>query len=350
MDTPSKTLVIGPAWVGDMVMAQSLCHYLKTQDPGIEISVVAPANTAPIAKRMPAVHDVIETTFAHGRLHLQARWRMGHALKKRRFSQAFVLPGSLKSALVPFFAAIPLRTGYSGEPRWGLINDCRPKPRHKRDLMVDRFINLARTNPSIPKTAFPAPTLEADRSAPQTIFRRLNKKIKAQPVLALCPGAEFGPAKQWPPASFASLANHATAHGWQIWLMGGPGDQKIANEIMASCQVTTAVINLVGQTTIVEAIDLLASADAVVSNDSGLMHIAAATNTPVVGIFGSSSEQHTPPLGDNATSVFNSIDCRPCFARQCPFGHTRCLSEIRANDVINALSNLLAHSSPQLTI
>jgi heptosyltransferase-2 len=132
--------------------------------------------------------------------------------------------------------------------------------------------------------------------------------------------------------------------------MGGPGDQKIANEIMASCQVTTAVINLVGQTTIVEAIDLLASADAVVSNDSGLMHIAAATNTPVVGIFGSSSEQHTPPLGDHATSVFNAIDCRPCFARQCPFGHTRCLSEIRAHDVINALSKLLAHSSPQLTI
>ena len=164
-----------------MVMAQSLCHYLKTQDPGIEISVVAPANTAPIAKRMPAVDDVIETTFAHGRLHLQARWRIGHALKKRRFSQAFVLPGSLKSALVPFFAAIPLRTGYSGEPRWGLINDCRPKPRHKRDLMVDRFINLARRNHRYRKLLFPRRSLRQIDQHLKPYLEDLIKKSKPSP-------------------------------------------------------------------------------------------------------------------------------------------------------------------------
>ena len=341
MNISNRVLVIGPAWIGDMVMAQSLLLSLKAQDPNIEITIVAPAATAPLAHRMPQVHEVIETPFRHGHLDLRKRIALGRSLINRRFQRALILPGSIKAALIPFFARIPLRSGYSGEPRWGLINDLRKRPKSKADLMVERFTQLGRLPGSSASDKFMPPQLQSSRQEAEKTLSRFGLSLTDEPVLALCPGAEFGPAKRWPSQYFATLADHYAAQGWRIWILGGPGDRDAAQELLGACTQRDRVISLAGRTKILEAVDLLALATAVVSNDSGLMHVAAAVGVPTVGIFGSSSELHTPPLGERAAAVSQAMSCRPCFARTCPLEHTNCLKTLLPETVIRELTALL---------
>jgi len=334
-------LVIGPAWIGDMVMAQCLLQTLKSREDNPAITLAAPAATARLAHRMPEVDKIIETPFQHGRLQLADRLRIGRSLRGHRFDQAIILPGSLKAALLPFFAKAAIRTGYRGEPRWGLINDPRTRPTTKEDPMAARFVQLAFAADAATVSSYPDPRLATHPENVERVFQRIGRDVPSAPVIALCPGAEFGPAKRWPEAHFAAVADHFLAQGWQIWLLGGKSDQAVAKNIIGKSTGPEQCVDLTGKTSIEDAIDLLAHARAAVSNDSGLMHVAAATGTPIVGIFGSSSELHTPPLGLLTDTVSQALDCRPCFARKCPLGHTQCLETLEPDRVIASLSALI---------
>ncbi|MDR0716081.1 MAG: lipopolysaccharide heptosyltransferase II [Azoarcus sp.] len=328
-----KILIVGPSWVGDMVMAQSLFMSLKHAG-ACEIDVLAPAWSLPILARMPEVRRGVVMPLGHGQLDLGARWRLGRELARERYGQAIVLPGSFKSALAPFFARIPQRTGFRGEMRYGLLNDLRPLDRARLPMTVQRFVALGqpRGAASTPP-AFRVPSLIADAANQRALPERFGLDA-ARPAIAFMPGAEYGPAKQWPPAHYAELARLLAARGFQIWVLGSNKDSEAARPIAASAP---DVHDLTGRTGLGDAVDLLALARAAVSNDSGLMHVAAALDVPLAAIFGSSSPEHTPPLGQRAIIESLRLPCSPCFARRCPLAHTRCLTGIEPARVLAAL-------------
>ena len=329
-----RCLVIGPSWVGDMVMAQSLFKRLKADQPGLYLAVLAPAWSQALLSRMPEVDEAIEMPVGHGQVQLGARWRLGRSLKARHFDQAIVLPGSLKSALVPFFAGIATRTGFVGEQRYGLLNDIRKLDKKALALNVERFLALGSPTHSLPDE-IPKPGLEVDPQAQAAVRGRFSLR-EDQALLALCPGAEFGPAKQWPARHYAAVARSRLAQGWQVVLLGSAADSPICAEINAACE--GGCKDLSGQTSLTEVIDVLSLCDAVVSNDSGLMHIAAALERPLVAIYGSSSPDFTPPLSANCQMLSLALDCQPCFKRECPLGHLNCLNLLDPERVLAALA------------
>ncbi|MEZ5480844.1 MAG: lipopolysaccharide heptosyltransferase II [Porticoccaceae bacterium] len=341
-----KILIVGPSWVGDMVMAQSLFTTLKQNNPGCIIDVLAPGWSRPILARMPEVNSSIDMPVGHGSLMLGKRRRLGHALRAARYDQAILLPNSLKSALVPWFAKIPLRTGWKGEFRYGLLNDLRQLDKQKYPLMVQRFDALAYADGDALPEKLPTPALQIDPHRSEALREKFGLGAESK-VLALCPGAEFGPAKRWPEQHYAAVAEAKIAQGWRVWLLGSAKDQAVANSIIGllpeeqQCQAH----NLAGVTQLDDAIDLLAVADAVVSNDSGLMHIAAALNRPLVVVYGSTSPKFTPPLSDNVAILSIPVDCGPCFERECPLQHMKCLNDLLPLKVIEALAHLVGGSS-----
>lgn len=336
-----RILIIGPSWVGDMVMAQSLFQALKQQQPGAEIHVLAPAWTRPLLARMPEVAATIAMPIGHGQLRLNERYRMGLALKGK-YDQAIVLPNSLKSALIPFFADIPVRTGWRGEMRFWLLNDIRLLRKRDYPLMVQRFAALAYPPGAPLPDPLPAPRLVAASKRIPDLLEQFGLN-RFRPVLALCPGAEFGPAKRWPERHYAAVAERRIADGWQVWIMGSGKDAPVAEAIRDAlpgmarehCHI------LAGHTELAEAIDLISVADAVVSNDSGLMHIAAALDRPLVAIYGSTSPGFTPPLGDQVAIESIPVECGPCFKRECPQGHLKCLEDLQPPQVLEGLDRIL---------
>jgi heptosyltransferase-2 len=335
MNAP-RILIVGPAWVGDMVMAHSLVQTLLQRHPGAAIDVLAPGWSLPLLARMPGVHEGIEMPLGHGQFGLATRWRLGRRLRGR-YDQAIILPGSLKSALVPFFAGIPQRTGFRGEHRYGLINDMRPLDKARLPMTVQRFTALGLPAHAAMPPPYPRPRLTVDPANQARLLRELTLDT-ALPVIALMPGAEYGPAKQWPLAHFAELARRLIESGRQVWILGSAKD-RAAGEAIAT-QAGAGVRNLCGQTRLEDAVDLLALAQAAVTNDSGLMHVAAALDVPTVALFGSSSPAHTPPLSGRAKVLYLGLDCSPCFKRVCPLGHTRCLAEIHPSQVMDVLQVL----------
>ncbi|WP_339615651.1 lipopolysaccharide heptosyltransferase II [uncultured Gilvimarinus sp.] len=336
-----RTLIVGPSWVGDMVMAQSLFKLLRQAHPGSEIDVLAPAWSRPLTERMPEVAASIDMPLGHGQLLLGERYRLGRALAKRGYSRAYILPNSLKSALIPVFAGIETRIGWRGEMRFGLINDIRKLDPKRYPLMVERFAALAfAPGAPLPK-ALPRPELHVEPEALPALGEQYQLTLE-RPVLALCPGAEFGPAKQWPAEHYATVAARAIDAGWQVWLFGSEKDRAVAEAIIAEVpeRDRKACYSLAGRTSLADAIDLMAAAAAVVSNDSGLMHIAAALGRPLVAVYGSTSADFTPPLSDRVAVVSQSLECQPCFKRECPLEHLRCLRELKPARVLTALAGL----------
>ena len=295
-------------------MAQPLLARLHAKHPGARIDVVAPPWVAPVVRRMPEVSEVIETELRHGELQLGERWRLGRKLKERGYDQAYVLPNTMKSALAPSFAGISLRVGYLGESRVGLLNRIHGKG-VQHEAMAVHYARLAEDPGSEPELPLPNPRLTTRQNDTAARFQI------AGPYVVLCPGAEYGPAKRWP--YFRELAAKLDM---QVVLLGSSSDKKEAEQIPGK--------NLVGQTTLDEAIDLIAGAAMVVSNDSGLMHVAAATGTPQVALFGSSSPEHTPPLSPVARVVWLKVECSPCFARVCPLGHFKCMNGMSVERVL----------------
>lgn len=317
-------------------MAQPLLMALKARDPATVIDVLAPPWVAPVLARMPEVDEILPSPFGHGELRLGDRWRLGRSLAQRGYDQAFVLPNSLKSALIPLFAGIPRRTGYVGEMRWGLLNDARSLDETALPLMVERFAALAGDRDTPLARPLPLPRLRVDEDARKATLAGLALAADPAPV-ALCPGAEYGPAKRWPARHFAELARRLAARGHAVWLLGSPRDQAVGESIAT----TSPARNLCGRTTLDEAVNLIASARAVVTNDSGLMHVAAAVGKPLVALYGSSTPAFTPPLSARAHILSLGLACSPCFMRNCPLGHLDCLKKLAPERVLDALLPLL---------
>ena len=340
--TPPRILVVGPSWVGDMVMAQTLFSELKRRRPDAVIDVLAPQWSQPLLARMPEVRNALSLPFEHGELRLRDRRTLARTLIGD-YDQAIVLPNSFKSALLPFWAKIPKRTGWRGEMRYGLLNDLRVLDRERYPLMVQRFVALAgeRKEAPPPLETIRPPALQVNTSSADRILRGMGLR-QALPVLALCPGAEFGPSKKWPEEHFAAVAAHQLEQGWQVWIFGSPNDREVAGRIREQVpeKLRWRLHVLAGETSLEEAVDLMSLAHAVVSNDSGLMHIAAALHRPLVALYGSTSPGFTPPLHQDVEILRLGLDCSPCFERECPLGHQDCLKKLDPDRVTDALARV----------
>ena len=338
-----RILIVAPNWIGDALLAQPLIARLRQRLPGAQIDAFAPAWTAPVMRRMPEIDTVVDSPFGHGGLQLRQRWRIGRDLRARGYEQAYVLPNSFKSALLPFFADIRLRVGYVGESRYGLINVVHRLNKKKLPLMAERYAQLAEAPGADVARPLLKGRLKIDEANLLIALVRLGID-RRRPVVAMCPGAEFGPAKRWPTRHFAALAKQLAARGRAVWLIGSPKDAEIGADIAA--QSDGAAHNLCGKTDLATAIDLLSAAQLVVSNDSGLMHVAAALARPLIALYGSSSAEHTPPLVTAETPprllMLDGLACRPCFQRVCPLGHFRCLNDLEPQRVLAEFEALTA--------
>ncbi len=327
-------LVVGPSWVGDTVLSQPLLRLLLRENPGAQIDYLAPPWTLPLLARMPEVRRGIANPFGHGALRLAERRRLGLSLRAGNYDLAVVLPNSWKSALPPWFAGIPRRRGFRGEMRWGLLNDLRRLDGKALPQMAQRFAALGLPADAAPPDPLPNPALESSAAGRRQLLARLGLDPQ-RPAVAFCPGAEYGPAKRWPEAHYAALARMLAGRGHAVWLVGSPKDHAVAETIAQDA--AGGCINLCGRTDIAEAADLLGAAKLVVTNDSGLMHVAAAVGRPVIALYGSSSPGFTPPLGTDTRILSLGLDCSPCFERECPLGHLRCLNDLSPQRVFDAI-------------
>ena len=312
-------------------MAQSLFRLLKSRRPHQALDVLAPAWSLPIVARMPEVRRGIDAETRHGEVGLATRWRIARSVKKARYERAIVLPRSMKSALIPWLAGIPTRTGFRGESRFGLINDVRVFDRAVLDQTVKRFVALG-CEQEEPVSTIPHPKLSIDAVRQRELLEEL-KLDNRRPVVAMMPGAEYGPAKCWPLEHFAELAGLLHADGYRVWVVGSEKDEPAGRHIAER----SAALNLCGKTSLADVIDLLGLCEQAISNDSGLLHIAAAVGAHVHGLYGSSSPHVTPPLTRTADIHYLGLDCSPCFERNCPLGHLNCLRELAPQRVMERL-------------
>ncbi len=319
-----RILAVAPNWIGDALMAQPLFARLRQKTPGLTLDVLAPEWVAPVARRMDEVDEVIAVPWRHGALDLGARWRLGRELRARGYDRAIVLPNTWKSALVPFFAGIAVRAGYIGESRYLLLTELYRKD--SAASMALHYARLAEPPASVCDEPLENPHLTVTAQEVESVKRRHGVQGR---YIVFCPGAEYGPAKRWP--YFAGLS--ARLPGETV-ILGSANDREAARDILGR--------NLVGKTSLDEAIVLIAGADYVVSNDSGLMHVAAALGRPQIALFGSSSPGHTPPLSPKARVLWLGIECSPCFQRVCPLGHFRCMREMPVERVLKEIQNLAA--------
>ncbi len=331
-----KVLVIAPSWLGDLIMSHSLYQILKRREPSCQLTLYAPAYQKPIIERMQEVDDFIENPFPHGQFDLKRRFNEGRKLARKNFDLALVLPNSLKSALIPFFAGIKLRRGFKGESRYLILNDLRT---NKRDFprMVERYAALAYSRSEVKTAAdlppIPNPVLQALPPAP-TLLERLRLSTD-RPLLALGCGANYGPAKLWPVEYFAKVCSLWIARGGAVLGLGTAKDGPTVKAIAALLNEDARpyFYDVAGQTSLTEALDLTALCKAAVCNDSGMMHTVAALGLPQCAIFGSTSTGYTPPLSDKAVCLEATTPCHPCFERTCRFNTYECLKSIRPEQV-----------------
>ncbi len=331
-----RVLLIAPNWIGDAVMAQPLLALLARRWPSATFDAVAAPHIAPVIQAMPEIHSVLTLPLVRGTLQLRSRWQLAATLRERRYDRCYVLPNSFKTAITPWLARIPIRIGHRGEARYGLLNRRLDAGSSKARLMVEHYAMLAQEPGQPLPNRLPDPVLRPDPAISEQV-RRTHLAQVGSHYLVLCPGAEYGPAKRWPTRHFAALVRLASRH-WPdttVVCLGAGKDRGLATEIRTlSAQ---PVLNLAGDTQLDEAIAIIAMARGVVSNDSGLMHVAAALGRPLVAVFGSSDPRHTPPLSPNAKVQWLHLSCSPCFARTCPMGHTNCLNQIEPAHVMSAL-------------
>lgn len=340
MSQETQVLVVGPSWVGDMVLAQSLFKRLRRDIPGAAIDVVAPAWSSGLLARMPEVRRSIALDVAHGRIAWPARSAVGRALRSVGYSQAIVLPRSLKAALVPFIARIPKRTGFRGEWRYGLINDMREFDADRLNQTVKRFVALGISGQLPEELETPAPKLCVDLGNRERLVERfgLDREL---PAIGVMPGAEYGPAKRWPVERYIELTRRLVRRGYAVWVFGSARETALGRTIVDGV-ASSAVRDLCGATALVDVVDLLSLARVAVTNDSGLMHVAAAVGTHVVALFGSSTPDFTPPMTPRRAVLYLSLSCSPCFERSCPLEHLNCLRGISVADVESAVTAALA--------
>ena len=341
-----RILIIAPNWIGDAVMSQPLLAQLKASHPDSQIDVLASTWVAPIYRACLEVHEVIEAAFEHQQLQWTLRRQLAQQLQSKQYQICFVLPNSLKSALSPWLANIPFRIGYRGELRFGLLNLTLPNPsKIKRPPMVEHYLALASLLDEEFTTASSSntPVLNVSEQARQSVTEKLNTaQINSQAVYIFCPGAEYGASKRWPTEHFAKLAQAIVAdkESSQIILLGSNSDHGLAENIQVHASKISNIHNWCGITTLDEAIALIGMSQAVVSNDSGLMHIAAALKVPQIALFGSSDPHHTSPRSEKAQVIWLHLPCSPCHKRECPLGHLKCLKDITPEHVFSTIKTL----------
>jgi heptosyltransferase-2 len=332
-----RILIVAPSWVGDAILSEPLVAVLREPFAEPFVDVLAPPWCAPVYARMRGVGHIIENPLGHGELGLKRRRELAREVRSREYTRAFILPNSFKSALIPWFAGIPRRIGYAAEGRRALLTEARRLDPKALPRLVDRFVALVVPKGRLIPTP-PAPVLVPNASNAFAAMRALTLSTH-RPIAILCPGAEYGPAKRWPAEHFIALARRLLDEGYAVWLLGSPNDQPVALPIAAA---VAAVRDLTGRTDLGTAIDLLSLASVVVSNDSGLMHAAAAVGRPLVALFGSSSPDYTPPLSPLAHIAKIDIVCSPCFQRECPLGHFKCMRELDVEVVHDLARKALA--------
>ncbi|MDX7992013.1 ADP-heptose--LPS heptosyltransferase RfaF [Xenorhabdus littoralis] len=343
-----KILVIGPSWVGDMMMSQSLYRTLKALYPNAEIDVMAPAWCRPLLAKMPEVNQALAMPLGHGAFALGERRRLGFALRENKYDRTYVLPNSFKSALIPFFANIPLRTGWRGEMRYGLLNDIRVLNKSAFPLMVQRYVALAydakkmRSADDLPQPLlWPKLTVNDEDIAESTAAFTIADH---RPIIGFCPGAEFGPAKRWPHYHYAALAEELiTQKGYQVLLFGSAKDHEAGEDIrtLLSRDARAECLNLAGKTSLEQAVNIIAACDAIVTNDSGLMHVAAALNRPLVALYGPSSPDFTPPLSNKAEVIRLITGYHKIRKGDSDGGYHQSLIDIQPERVVASLEKLL---------
>jgi heptosyltransferase-2 len=341
--SPAQTriLIISPNWIGDAVIAQPLLQQIKQRNPACSIDVLAPTWVAPVWRAMHEVDTVLESPFRHGVLQLKERWNFARRLRQRGYAEAYVLPNTFKFALIPWMAGIPRRIGYRGEMRYGLLNVIHHHTRAAPRPMVSFYAALATAPMPVapPPAALPRPTLTVADTQVTEAAAQLGLKI-GDPLIVFAPGAEFGSAKRWPVTHFARLAQ-IIRHDYpaaQILLLGSGKDRAVCDEITA---IVPELQNLAGITTLTQAIALIAKANAVVSNDSGLMNIASGLNRPIVAIYGPTDSNNTPPFSDVAKALSLHLECAPCRQRECPLKHHHCMQNMSADLVWQPLREML---------
>ena len=334
-------LLIPYMWIGDFVRCHSVVKLLRQRFRDRPVDVLATSLCAPLADYMPGVRQAIVFDLPRSRLGLRQQARLAGRLRARGYHTALVMPRTWKSALAPFLAGIPQRTGFVGEARFGLLNDCRWGER-KLPRMVDRCAALALPPNAVLPSDWPKPELNVPPAEVAAWRQSKSLSAESRPAVVLAPGA-VGPSKRWPASAYATLARRLLAEGLAVWVVGGPGEKSIAHEIVAD----TAARDFTG-TDLREAILAMAAATAAVSNDSGLLHVAAALGTPTVGIFGPTSPWHWAPLNPLAATIQADIElpCRPCHKPVCRLIHHRCMVEISADQVLAATRRALSAAIP----
>ena len=338
---PSRVLIISPNWIGDAIMAQPLLQLLKQRYPALTIDVLASAWVAPVWQAMQEVNQVHGSTFRHGKLQLKERWKMARFLKTLDYDQAYVLPNTLKFALIPWLAKIPERIGYLGETRYGLLNVIHhDDKRHPRPMMSFYAALIDKPVADI-KGKFESlhPRLCIDAKAVYEVLNKWNL-VSGKPVIAFAPGAEFGSAKRWPESHFSSLAAMIIQRypEVQIILLGSVKDSAVCETIHANIP---KILNLAGKTSLKEAIALIAGINVLVTNDSGLMHVASAFDIPVIALYGSTDYRHTPPFSRQSHIMSLNLECAPCQKRECPLGHHDCMNRLMPDQVFDELKNIV---------
>jgi heptosyltransferase-2 len=337
MASNESILIVGPSWVGDTMMAQSLFKLLKMQE-AVHIDVLAPSWTHSLLKRMPEVRDALLSPFEHGDLKIKERYHFGFSLRAKKYDRAIVLPNSFKSALIPWAAKIPKRTGWIGEYRLLLLNDIRFLNRKQYPLMVERYLALGVGKNTPLSKPYPIPSLSVTKAEQKKSIQELNIHYGAKPILALCPGAAFGSAKCWPPQYFAEIAQKKRAEGYDIWLFGATSDAWAIDYIAKALQHDC--MNFSGRLTLEQTVDLLSLTSCIITNDSGLMHIGAALDKPVFAIYGPTNPAFTPPLSEKAVILSLALPCQPCGKRVCPLKHHHCMLQLTPEHLLSKMAEI----------
>ena len=335
-----KILIVGPSWVGDMVMAQSLFKLLKDQSPETIIDVIAPEWSLSITERMPEVNNSINSLSKHNRLNLMAIFKIARSLKTIAYDQAIILPRSLKSALIPWLARIPIRTGYRGEMRYGIINDIREFNNNIQDQTVKRYaaLGLKKGNkePSITN-----PKLDVSIQNCKRIFNEINVNTEKKSI-GILPGAEYGQAKKWPASYYSIVVRHYLSMEWNVFLMGSKKDQRDASIIIKETDIVDNdnLFDLTGKTTLTDVVDILSNMNIVLTNDSGLMHITAAVETPLVAVYGPTSPEYTPPLSERAITLRKGSGYSRVRVGDADGGYHSSLIKLMPDEVLLALEKI----------
>ncbi len=350
----TRSLLVAPQWIGDAVMAQPLVTLLAAR--GEQVTALGLPGVAAVLRAMPGVAEVVSAAFAHGRLDFRLRRALAAQLRPQRFDRAYILGNNVKSRLVPWLARIPQRIGWRGEAAGLLLTEaldhrkprgeglslspvaCRIPAADAPDSRPDMRRHYALLAGEAGRGELPEPRLQVDVAQAAALAERFGLPPG---WIALCPGAEYGPAKQWPLPHWVELARLARDAGRAVAVLGAARDAAAGRAIAEQAR---GVHNLCGQTNLDEAVALLASAGGAVSNDSGLMHVAAALAVPTVGLYGSTDPRHTPPAAHRSATIWLHLDCSPCFSRSCPLGHLNCLQGIAPAQVWQRLTALTAAS------